>query len=136
MDHRHRQLGHVGLGVELDLHTAGARIARGEQRAAQESEEETRRGSHCGPAYHRRQPIEVPSPQDLGDRRRGPPRDRVPPMGGGWIGYIYAIGGCMLLVLLIGGSTMVLYAVARARAHPRANILSMRKSEMLGPILG
>ncbi|MEC7519033.1 MAG: hypothetical protein VYE22_04160 [Myxococcota bacterium] len=36
-------------------------------------------------------------------------------MGGGWIGYIYAIGGCFLVLLLLGGSTLILYAVARAR---------------------
>ncbi|GAB5550076.1 MAG: hypothetical protein RLO52_47670 [Sandaracinaceae bacterium] len=52
-------------------------------------------------------------------------------MGGGWIGYIYAIGGCMLLVLLIGGSTMVLYAVARARGDgkTKGHVSSVSRGE-------
>jgi len=36
-------------------------------------------------------------------------------MGGGWVGYVYAIVGCGGFTLLIGTSALVLLLVARVR---------------------
>lgn len=36
-------------------------------------------------------------------------------MGGGWVGYIYAIFICGLFVALMGGSTALIYAYVRMR---------------------
>jgi hypothetical protein len=38
-------------------------------------------------------------------------------MSGGWVGYIYVLVGCGVLVGLVGGSTLLLYAMARVRAR-------------------
>ena len=35
--------------------------------------------------------------------------------GGGWIGYVYVFGGCGILLVLLAGSTMFLYTMARLR---------------------
>lgn len=35
-------------------------------------------------------------------------------MGGGWIGYVFAIFGCGISLFIIGASTLFLYGVARA----------------------
>lgn len=40
-------------------------------------------------------------------------------MGGGWVGYLYAMLGCGSLAAVLLVSTLVLYAVARIRERRR-----------------
>jgi hypothetical protein len=47
-------------------------------------------------------------------------------MGGGWIGYVYTLIGCGGLFVLVGASTLLLYAVARRRGPgPRVRVTSL-----------
>jgi len=50
-------------------------------------------------------------------------------MGGGWVGYIFAIMGCGVFLALIAGSTAVLYAWAKVQRRrgkePTAQVSSL-----------
>lgn len=56
-------------------------------------------------------------------------RDKVPAMSGGWVGYIYVFFGCGIVLALLGGSTLVLYAwaryVDRRGARPMVRVTSL-----------
>lgn len=51
-------------------------------------------------------------------------------MGGGWVGYVFAMFGCVLFVGLVGGSTLLLYGYARvkSRTRPDARVVVERVS--------
>lgn len=51
-------------------------------------------------------------------------------MGGGWVGYVYAIFLCLGFVVLMGGSTAAIYAyvkMRRRRGHtePKVTVKSV-----------
>lgn len=55
-------------------------------------------------------------------------------MGGGWVGYVYVFFACGVVLLLLGGSTALLYVFARARrargyVEPRVRVTSLSASE-------
>ena len=50
-------------------------------------------------------------------------------MGGGWAGYVFSMFGCVLLLALVAGSTLLLYGLARfkksQRPEPRVVVQSV-----------
>jgi hypothetical protein len=58
-------------------------------------------------------------------------------MGGGWIGYLYVFAGCGVLLGVVGGSTLLLYLVARVRARrspePAVSVSSVSSRPDDGP---
>ncbi len=54
-------------------------------------------------------------------------------MGGGWVGYVFAMFGCGLVVALIAGSTLLLYGYARLkqRTSPDPRVVVHRVSSRM-----
>lgn len=50
-------------------------------------------------------------------------------MGGVWIGYLWAIAVCGVLLALIGACTAALYVVARMRREPRVRVETLPRGE-------
>jgi len=53
-------------------------------------------------------------------------------MGGGWVGYVYAILGCGVFLAVIAGSTALLYAWARVQRR-RGKEPTARVSSLVSP---
>lgn len=53
-------------------------------------------------------------------------------MGGGWVGYVFALLGCGTFLALIAGSTAVLYGWAKVQRR-RGKEPSARVSSLVSP---
>lgn len=53
-----------------------------------------------------------------------------PRVFGSWLGYVYVLAGCALVLVLLGGSVLALYALARirGRGQPRVRVVTVGRA--------